>query len=221
MSTYNYTSGLRQILKYIGIVIITLPGTHLLANDSNGKISNVESVWSNSINEDSSSKYSPSISSSSTFFYISSENKQVGQAAIEATKLIKDYFKNENLDDLLSQHFISKKPVTNAIWIEKISLLKQLISSDKYNLPIKLVPSSDLNYGMSKLITSKSTGYPVIALNNNWIDYGMKTEAIIQVILKETANAIEFYLNDGAKTESENLFSGYLMESYYQQKDIN
>jgi hypothetical protein len=221
MSTHNYTFCLRQILKYIGIVIITLPGTHLLANDNNDKISSIESKWDNLLIEDSSAKYSSPISSISTFFYISTENKQVSQAAIEAEKLIKGYFKNENLDALLSQHFSTRKPVTKNIWIEKIALLKQLVSCDKYNLPIKLVPSSDLNYGMSTLITSKTTSSPVIALNNNWIGYGMKTEAIIQVILKETANAIEFYLNDGAKTGSENPFSTFLMESYYQEKDSN
>ena len=221
MSIHNYTPGLRQIVKYIGIVIITLPGTNLLANNSNDKISSIESKWDKLFIEDSSAKYSSATSSTSTFFYTSTENKQVSQAAIEAEKLIKDYFKNGNLDALLSQHFNTRKSVTKDVWIEKVASLKLLVSSDKYSLPIKLVPSSDLNYGMSTLITSKTTSSPVIALNNNWIGYGMKTEALIQVILKETANAIDFYLNDGAKTGSENPFATYLMESYYQEKDSN
>ena len=221
MSTHNYTFCLRQILKYIGIVIITLPGTHLLANDSNGKLSTIESSWEIPTNEDSASKYSPAFSNASTFYYISAENKQVSQAANEASKLIKDYFKNEDIDNKLSQHFNTKTSFTKSIWLEKAAILKQLVLSEKYYLPIKLAPSSDMNYAMSALITSKANTSPVIALNMNWIGYGMKTEALIQVILKETSNAIDYYLNDGAKAGSENPFSTFLMESYYQEKDSN
>lgn len=221
MSTYNYTSGLRQILKYIGIVIITLPGTHLLANESNGKLARLESSWKTSLNEDSSTKYSPAFSSASTFYYISGENKQVSEAANEAAKLIKDYFKNEDLDNLLSEHFNTKKSPNNSIWLERAASLKQLVLSEKYYLPIKLASSSDLNYAMSTLITNKSSNSSIIAINKNWIEYGMKTEALIQVILKETASAIDHYLNDGTKSGSENPFSTFLMESYYQEKDSN
>ena len=213
-------SAIRLIISSIGVVIITLPGSHLIAQET-GFNGICQSCWFSIIDhEDSASSkiFIPETTNSSQFASFSSNsNLQINQAAIEAEKLIEYYFKMEDFESSILEHFKGIDKQKDVHWIKKVETAKQKILNEKFKINIKQVSSATLNYRFSKLTYTSDKHAINILLNAEWLNYGMKTEAITKAILEETGKVIEdiLYKDISPKQHPGNEFAEYLMGVYF------
>jgi hypothetical protein len=217
----SISSTLKFILTYIGVVIITLPGTHLIAQENGFNGSRQVHKYSILNNEDSAvSKIFIPVTTGNAqvdLSFATNGYAQINQAAVEAEKLIAFYFKQEDLLSNIGEHFNGKVREKDAQWIKNVSSLKNKILDEKFKINIKQGTSSELNYQLSSLTYTSDKPYINILLNAEWLNYGMKTEAITNAILEETGKVIENVLHKdiNAKHRHENGFAMYLMGIYF------
>jgi hypothetical protein len=201
-------------------VIITLPGSHLIAQETG--FNEIYQSWRSSEinNEDSSvSKIFIPVTGKTQIELSSATNgyAQINQAAVEAEKLIAFYFKQEDLISVIGEHFNGKVGEKDGQWIKNISSLKNKILDEKFKINIKQGTSSELNYQLSTLTYTSEKPFINILLNAEWLNYGMKTEAITMAILEETGKVIEnvLYKDLNSTHHHEKGFAMYLMGVYF------
>lgn len=212
---------LKLIFTYTVVVIITLPGTYLIAQENGLNEFRQNYAYSLLTNEDSAvSKIFIPITTGNAqvdLSFATNGYAQINQAALEAEKLIAFYFMQEDLISNIGEHFNGKIREKDAQWIKNISTLKSKILDEKFKINIKQGSSSELNYQLSKLTYTSDKPFINILLNAEWLSYGMKTEAITMAILEETGKVIEnvLYKEINAKHHHEKGFAMYLMGIYF------
>ena len=217
----SISSTLKFILTYIGVVIITLPGTYLIAQENGFNGFRQNYTYSMLNNEDSAvSKIFIPVTTGNAqvdLSFATNGYAQINQAALEAEKLIAFYFKQEDLLSTIGEHFNGKAKQKDVQWIKNVSSLKNKILDEKFKINIKQGTSSELNYQLSSLTYTSDKPFINILLNAEWLNYGMKTEAITNAILEETGKVIEnvLYKDLNAKHHHENGFAMYLMGIYF------
>ena len=151
----SISSTLKFILTYIGVVIITLPGTYLIAQENGFNGTSQIHKYPMLNNEDSAvSKIFIPVTTGNAqvdLSFATNGYAQINQAAVEAEKLIAFYFKQEDLLSNIGEHFNGKAREKDAQWIKNISSLKNKILDEKFKIKIKQGTSSELNYQLSSL----------------------------------------------------------------------
>jgi hypothetical protein len=210
-----------KFLAYTGVVIITLPGTHLIAQTNGFDVVPKSPQYISFLNQDSvvAKIYTPVTSDNlqGSELNLSAEHIQIYEAAIEAEKLIAYYFKKDDFKSSIIEHFKGKDRQKDVQWIKNVETIKQKILNEKFNINIKSGTSAELNYRLSKLTYTTDNHAINILLNAEWLGYGMKTEAITKAILEETGKVIEHILYNDTyiKQHQENDFAEYLMGVYF------
>lgn len=210
-----------KFIAYTGVVLITLPGTHLIAQTNGFNVVPKSPQYTSSLIQDSvfAKIFTPVTTDNlqGSELNLSAGHIQIYEAAIEAEKLIGCYFKNEDFKSSIIEHFKGKDRQKDVQWIKNVETIKQKILNEKFKINIKLGTSAELNYRLSKLTYTTDKHAINILLNAEWLGYGMKTEAITKAILVETGKVIEhiLYNDTNIKQHQENDFAEYLMGVYF------
>ena len=167
----------KRIFCYIFVVIITMPGSHLIAGNLGGfPIAN----------DDGHGAF---------MFRINEKTAQVASSALDAELRIKEFFSTSDVNTALFSHFHGSQKRPSAEWIRKAEQLKTQVMGNKFNMTIKLAASSDINYMMSAFVGKGTDGLPQAMINRNWIEYGMTNEALTRIIIEQTGFAFDRFLN--------------------------
>ncbi len=169
---------LKQFVISVTMVIITLPGSHLLASEISIDDAPVSAMYKTS-----------------------GAPAQMIQAAVEAESRIKEIFSKADFKETLFAHFHGNQSAPNARWNKKAEELKTLILENKFNISIRLVSSYDINYGMSAFAQKGTDGIPQALINKNWLEYGITEEAMVRLIIEQTGFAIDRFLNGEVDTD--------------------
>jgi hypothetical protein len=164
---------LRLFICYLAVVIITMPGSHLIAKEGVPT-----SMFSN--NEKSA---------------------QFIEAAHDAESRIRDFFMDVDYQSALFSHFNGHLKQPTMAWMKKAAQLKTLVLDNKFNLSIQLAASSEIDFMMSAFIAKGSKGQPIALLNRNWIDYGITHEAFTRLIIEQSGFAFDQFLNGDNDTK--------------------
>lgn len=185
----------RLFICYIAVVIITLPGSHLIAKANN------DILPLNKHFPIPGSKLRAKEEASNAMFTIKEKSSQFTEAAIDAETRIREFFMDDDYPRALFSHFNGKLSQPTVSWIKKAKRLKELVLSNKFNLTIQLAASPDLDFMMSAFISKGSNGQPLALINRNWIEYGITHEAFTRLIIEQSAFAFDQFLNGANDTK--------------------
>lgn len=158
---------LRSFICHIAVVIITMPGSHLIANEN----------------------------APFSMFSIKGKSSQFAQAALDAESRIKEFFMDANYQKALFSHFNGNLNQPTMAWMKKAEQLKTLVLANKFNLTIQLAASSDMDFMMTAFIAKGTNGQPMALINRNWIEYGITHEAFTRLIIEQSGFAFDQFLN--------------------------
>ena len=185
----------RLLICYVTVVIITMPGSHLIA----------------SANNDGSVPTKLFLNPGSTFlsknegpkamFSIREQSSQFTDAAVEAESRIRDFFMDADYQTALFAHFNGNRKQPTAAWMKKAVQLKALVLDNKFSLSIQLTASSEMDFMMSAFISKGKNGQPLALINRNWIEYGITHEAFTRLIIEQSAFAFDQFLNGANDTK--------------------
>ena len=188
--TIRFTTISRLIICYIAVVIITLPGSYLIASVNNNDAPFLSKHFISPGPKMHSKSEPPK-----TMFIINEKSSQFTEAAIEAESRIREFFMEADYQRALFSHFNGKLKQPTAAWMKKALQLKTLVLDNKFNLSIQLAPSSAMDFMMSAFIGKGKNGQSLALINRNWIEYGITHEALTRVIIEQTAFAFDQFLN--------------------------
>lgn len=183
----------RLIICYIAVVIITLPGSHLIAR--------ITDNISASNNDSLVALIYPNDNAPIAMFSIKEKTSQFAEAALDAETRIREFFLDADYPSALFSHFNGNHMQPTMAWMKKASQLKTLVLENKFNLSIQLASSSDMDFMMSAFISKRSTGQPLALLNRNWIEYGITHEAFTRLIIELSGFAFDQFLNGANDTK--------------------
>jgi hypothetical protein len=183
----------RLIICYIAVVIITLPGSHLIARISDN--------ISASNNDSLVALIYPNDNAPIAMFSIKEKTSQFAEAALDAETRIREFFLDADYPSALFSHFNGNHMQPTMAWMKKASQLKTLVLENKFNLSIQLTSSSDMDFMMSAFISKRSNGQPLALLNRNWIEYGITHEAFTRLIIELSGFAFDQFLNGANDTK--------------------
>ena len=183
----------RLIICYIAVVIITLPGSHLIARISDN--------ISASNNDSLVALIYPNDNAPIAMFSIKEKTSQFAEAALDAETRIREFFLDADYPSALFSHFNGNHMQPTMAWMKKASQLKTLVLENKFNLSIQLTSSSDMDFMMSAFISKRSNGQPLALLNRNWIEYGITHEAFTRLIIELSGFAFDQFLNGDNDTK--------------------
>lgn len=185
----------RSFICYITVVVITMPGSHLIAG-----INNDLPISTNHLSV-LGSKIPSKNESPKTMFSFKEKSSQFSDAAVEAESRIRDFFMDAEYQRKLFSHFNGNRKQPTAAWMKKAIQLKTLVLDNKFNLSIQLTPSSEMDFMMSAFIGKGKNGQPLALINRNWIEYGITHEAFTRLIIEQTAFAFDQFLNGETDTK--------------------
>ncbi len=179
---------LRFSICYIAVVIITMPGSHLIAKED----------------------------VPTSMFSTNEKSTQFAEAALDAESRIRDFFMDAAYQRALFSHFHGNLKQPTMAWMKKAAQLKALVLDNKFNLSIQLASSQEMDFMMSAFISKGSNGQPLALLNRNWIDYGITHEAFTRLIIEQTGFAFDQFLNadDDTKGNEGKSFANDLSSIY-------
>jgi hypothetical protein len=183
----------RLIICYIAVVIITLPGSHLIAR--------ITDNISASNNDSLVALIYPNDNAPIAMFSIKEKTSQFAEAALDAETRIREFFLDADYPSALFSHFNGNHMQPTMAWMKKASQLKTLVLENKFNLSIQLTSSSDMDFMMSAFISKRSNGQPLALLNRNWIEYGITHEAFTRLIIELSGFAFDQFLNGANDTK--------------------
>lgn len=183
----------RLIICYIAVVIITLPGSHLIAR--------ITDNISASNNDSLVALIYPNDNAPIAMFSIKEKTSQFAEAALDAETRIREFFLDADYPSALFSHFNGNHMQPTMAWMKKASQLKTLVLENKFNLSIQLASSSDMDFMMSAFISKRSNGQPLALLNRNWIEYGITHEAFTRLIIELSGFAFDQFLNGANDTK--------------------
>lgn len=169
---------LKQFAISVTMVIITLPGSHLLASEVSKEDAPVSAMYKTT-----------------------DAPVEMMQAAVEAESRIKEFFSKTDFKQNLFAHFNGNQSAATAEWNKKAEELKTLILENKFTISIRLISSYDINYGMSAFAAKGTEGIPQALINKNWLEYGITEEAMVRLIIEQTGFAMDRFLNGETDTE--------------------
>lgn len=178
---------LRFSICYIAVVIITMPGSHLIA-----EVSDDSTVLNHRL---SAGLIHTKDEAPSAMFNIREKSSQFSEAALDAESRIRDFFIDADYQKELFSHFSGNLKQPSSAWLKKAEQLKKLVLDNKFNLGMRLVPSSEIDFMMTAFIAKGTNGQPLALLNRNWIDYGITHEAFTRLIIEQTGFAFDQFLN--------------------------
>lgn len=167
----------RQFICIVLVVIITLPGSYLIAGNSGKPNSNFD-------------EGRPAL-----LFRVHDKTTQLRFSAVEAENRIKSFFHAENATNALFTHFNGVQKSPSAEWLLKAERLKTMVLENKFNMHIQLLPSSDMNFMMAAFVPKGADGLPIALINRNWLGYGITDEALTRVIIEQSGFAFDHFLN--------------------------
>jgi hypothetical protein len=177
----------RLFICYIAVVIITMPGSHLIAR--------ITDNISASNNDSLVALIYPNDNATIAMFSIKEKSSQFSEAALDAETRIRDFFMDTDYQTALFTHFNGNRKQPTAAWLKKAAQLKALVVENKFNLSIQLTPSSEMDFMMSAFIIKGKNGQPLALINRNWIEYGITHEAFTRLIIEQSAFAFDQFLN--------------------------
>jgi hypothetical protein len=183
----------RLIICYIAVVIITLPGSHLIAR--------ITDNISASNNDSLVALIYPNDNAPIAMFSIKEKTSQFAEAALDAETRIREFFLDADYPSALFSHFNGNHMQPTMAWMKKASQLKTLVLENKFNLSIQLASSSDMDFMMYAFISKRSNGQPLALLNRNWIEYGITHEAFTRLIIELSGFAFDQFLNGANDTK--------------------
>jgi hypothetical protein len=183
----------RLFICYIAVVIITLPGSHLIAR--------ITDNISASNNHSLVSLIHPKDDAHIAMFSTNEKSAQFAEAALDAETRIRGFFMDADYQSALFSHFNGNHNQPTMAWVKKAEQLKKLVLDNKFNLTIQLAPSSEMDFMMSAFISKGSNGQSLALLNRNWIDYGITHEAFTRLIIEQSGFAIDQFLNGANDTK--------------------
>jgi hypothetical protein len=183
----------RLIICYIAVVIITLPGSHLIAR--------ITDNISASNNDSLVALIYPNDNAPIAMFSIKEKTSQFAEASLDAETRIREFFLDADYPSALFSHFNGNHMQPTMAWMKKASQLKTLVLENKFNLSIQLTSSSDMDFMMSAFISKRSNGQPLALLNRNWIEYGITHEAFTRLIIELSGFAFDQFLNGANDTK--------------------
>ncbi len=184
---------LRFSICYIAVVIITMPGSHLIA-----AVTDDSTVLNHRL---SAGLIHPKDEAPSAMFNIREKSSQFSEAAFDAESRIRDFFIDADYQKELFSHFNGNLKQPTSAWQKKAEQLKKLVLDNKFNLAMQLVPSSVIDFMMTAFIAKGTNGQPLALLNRNWIEYGITHEAFTRLIIEQTGYAFDQYLNANNDTK--------------------
>lgn len=164
---------LRSFISYIAVVIITMPGSHLIAKED----------------------------VPTSMFSSKEKSTQFAEAAQDAESRIREFFMDANYSKALFSHFNGNLKQPTVAWMKKAEQLKMLVLDNKFNLTIQLAASSEMHFMMTAFIAKGANGQPLALLNRNWIEYGITHEAFTRLIIEQTGFAFDQFLNGDIDTK--------------------
>lgn len=179
----------RLLICYITVVIITLPGSYLIAAVNN------DVPFPSKLSLSPGSKLHSKSDAPKTMFSINEKSSQFTDAAVEAESRIRDFFMDADYQRALFSHFNGNLMQPTVAWMKRAAQLKTLVLDNKFNLSIQLAPSSAMDYMMSAFIGKEKNGQPLALINRNWIEYGITHEAFTRLIIEQSAFAFDQFLN--------------------------
>lgn len=179
----------RLLICYATVVIITLPGSYLIASVSN------DLPFPSKHFVSLGSKLHSKSEAPKTMFSINKKSSQFTEAAVEAESRIKDFFMDADYQRALFSNFNGNLMQPTVAWMKRAAQLKTLVLDNKFNLSIQLAPSSEIDYMMSAFIGKGKNGQPLALINRNWIEYGITQEAFTRLIIEQSAFAFDQFLN--------------------------
>jgi len=183
----------RLFFCYIAVVIITLPGSHLMAR--------ITDNISASNNHSLVALIHPKDNAPIAMFSIKEKSPQFAEAALDAETRIRDFFMDADYQSALFSHFNGNHMQPTMAWMKKASQLKTLVLENKFTLPIQWASSSDMDFMMSAFISKGSNRQSLALLNRNWIDYGITHEAFTRLIIELSGFAFDHFLNGANDTK--------------------
>jgi hypothetical protein len=183
----------RLIICYIAVVIITLPGSHLIAR--------ITDNISASNNDSLVGLIYPNDNAPIAMFSIKEKSSQFAEAALDAETRIREFFLDADYPSALFSHFNGNHMQPTMAWMKKASQLKTLVLENKFNLSIQLASSSDMDFMMSAFISKRPNGQSLALLNRNWIEYGITHEAFTRLIIELSGFAFDQFLNGDNDTK--------------------
>lgn len=183
----------RLIICYIAVVIITLPGSHLIAR--------ITDNISASNNDSLVALIYPNDNAPIAMFSIKEKTSQFAEAALDAETRIREFFLDADYPSALFSHFNGNHMQPTMAWMKKASQLKTLVLENKFNLSIQLASSSDMDFMMSAFISKRPNGQSLALLNRNWIEYGITHEAFTRLIIELSGFAFDQFLNGANDTK--------------------
>ena len=163
-TSFFRTSRIQYIITTVLMVIITLPGTHLLANED----------------------------APIARYKTSTANKQLEAAVAEAGKRIQDFFSATSNNEIAKLMLGDRLQESSSN--QRLEKLKSALSHGAFEIAIELLPSADMNYHLSGFVPKMANGKPAILINSSWLDYGISDEALVRLILEGTGAAMEFQI---------------------------
>lgn len=205
----------RLFICYITVVIITLPGSYLIAavkNDGSFPIKRSLSPGSKMHSKSETPK---------AMFSFKEKSSQFTEAAIEAESRVRIFFMDDHYQHALFSHFNGNLRQPTVAWMKKAAQLKTLVLENKFNLSIQLIPSAEMDYMMSAFIGKGKNGQPLAMINRNWIGYGITHEALTRLIIEQSAFAFDQFLNavNDTKGNEGKAFANDLSNIYEEASD--
>lgn len=179
----------RLFICHITVIVITMPGSHLIAavyNDVLLPTKHFSSPGSMIPSKNEAPK---------AMFSIKEKSSQFSDAAVEAESRIRDFFMDAEYQKALFAHFNGKLKQPTTAWMKKAAQLKALVLDNKFNLSIQLTPSSEMDFMMSAFIGKGKNGQSLALINRNWIEYGITHEAFTKLIIQQSGFAFDQFLN--------------------------
>jgi hypothetical protein len=177
----------RFSICYIAVVIITLPGSHLIA-----KV--IDKISSSHIHSSVASIHTKD-EAPKNMFTITEKTSQFAEAALDAESRIREFFMDANFQQSLFSHFRGNLKQPTMAWMKKAEQLKKLVLENKFKLTIQLAASSELDFMMSAFVAKGTNGQPVALINRNWVGYGLTHEAFTRMIVEQSGFAFDQFLN--------------------------
>lgn len=178
---------LRFSICYIAVVIITMPGSHLIA-----EVTDDSTVLNHRL---SAGLIHPKDVVPSAMFNIREKSTQFEEAALDAETRIRDFFMAADYQRALFSHFNGNLKQPTMAWIKKAEQLKNLVLDNRFNLTIQLTASSEMDFMMTAFVAKGANGQPLALLNRNWIEYGITHEAFTRLIIEQSGFAFDQFLN--------------------------
>lgn len=184
---------LRFSICYIAVVIITMPGSHLIA-----KVIDHVSIPNN---HSSAALIYPKDGAPVAMFSTREKSSQFAEAALDAESRIRDFFMDADFQKSLFSHFSGNLKQPTMAWMKKAAQLKTLVLDNKFNLSIQMAASSEMDFMMTAFIAKGTNGQPIVLLNRNWIEYGITHEAFTRLIVEQSGFAFDQFLNGDNDTK--------------------